>query len=62
MPKTPIRGIRVPEELWLTAQEKAEIEGTTVSAEVVKFLRWYTRGPETTKPPPPGVSRDGGEG
>jgi hypothetical protein len=40
-PKTPIRGVRIPDDLWRSAQDKAAAEGTTVS-EVVRdcLARW----------------------
>ena len=43
-PRTPLRSIRVPDELWRAAQEKAAREGTTVSDAVRGFLaRWVKR-------------------
>lgn len=36
-PATPIRGVRVPDDLWRAAQDKAAAEGRTVS-EVVREL------------------------
>jgi hypothetical protein len=41
-PKTPIRGIRVPDGLWNAAQDRARIEGTNVSAVINAFLRDWT--------------------
>lgn len=40
-PKTPVRGFRVPDELWHAAREKAEAEGTTISAVIQEYLRKY---------------------
>ena len=41
---TPIRGLRIPDDLWSAAQEKAEREGTTVSEVVRAYLsRWVSR-------------------
>lgn len=36
---TPIRTIRVPDEIWEAAREGALEESTTVSAVIVEFLR-----------------------
>ena len=43
-PKTPIRGIRIPDELWHAAQEHAAADGVTVS-EVVRTMlaEWVAR-------------------
>lgn len=45
MPKEPMkqRMIRVPEPLWLAAQERADEKGETVSEAIRKFLKRYTR-------------------
>lgn len=41
---SPIRHVRVPDELWVAAREKAEREGTSVSAVLVGCLRgWLGR-------------------
>ena len=42
-PKTPARAIRVPDELWCRAQERAAERGETVSEAIRKFLERYTR-------------------
>lgn len=43
-PGTPARSVRIPDELWQTALAKAAAKGTSVSAEVVRFLeRWVKR-------------------
>lgn len=39
--KTPIRGIRVPDDLWHAAQEEAAAEGRTVTDVVVGDLHRY---------------------
>lgn len=49
-PKTPVRNVRVAEDLWRDAQRKAADEGTTVSAVVVEALRRYTSSDDA--PPP----------
>lgn len=43
---TPIRTVRVSDELWKAAQERAAERGETVSAVVVRALERYI------KPPP----------
>lgn len=43
MTKTPPRSIRVPDELWRAARERAAAEGTTVSAIVSAALRGTDR-------------------
>lgn len=42
-PKTPIRGIRVPDELWANAQAVAKARGEDVSAEVRASLERYVK-------------------
>lgn len=42
-PKTKIRGIRVPDELWEDAQRVAKARGEDVSAEVRAGLERYVR-------------------
>lgn len=41
MPKTPIRPVRVPDELWQAAQAKAAEKGETVSDAIRRALREY---------------------
>lgn len=41
-PKTPLRAMRIPDELWQAALARAGEEGTTVTAEVQAFLRRWT--------------------
>jgi hypothetical protein len=38
---TPVRAVRVPDELWQTAVAKAEAEGTTVTAVLLDALRRF---------------------
>jgi predicted HicB family RNase H-like nuclease len=40
---TPLRNLRVPDDLWRAAQEKAEREGTTVTAVLVAALTRYVK-------------------
>lgn len=43
MGKTPVRGVRIPDEVWKSAQEAAGRQGTTVSAVINRLLRSWTR-------------------
>lgn len=45
MAPTPIRAVRVPDEVWQAAQAKAEAQGTTVTAVVLAALQRYVRRP-----------------
>jgi len=38
---TPVRAVRVPDDVWKAAQDRAAAEGTTVSAAVLAFLKRY---------------------
>jgi hypothetical protein len=38
---TPIKNVRVPDDVWTAAADRAESEGTTVSAVIVAALREY---------------------
>ncbi len=40
---TPIRAVRIPDEVWQAALEKARAEGTTVTAVVLAALQRYVR-------------------
>lgn len=42
MAKTPLRNVRVSDELWDAAKRKAEAEGTTLTAVIVRALEQYT--------------------
>lgn len=42
-PRTPIRGVRVPTELWEDAQRVAEARGESVSDEVRAGLERYVK-------------------
>jgi predicted HicB family RNase H-like nuclease len=43
MPETTPRAIRVPDDLWAAALAKAQEEGTTVTAIVLKALERYVK-------------------
>ena len=43
MAETTPKAVRVPDDVWQTALEKARAEGTTVTAVVVAALRRYAR-------------------
>lgn len=40
-PKTPARGVRVPNALWLPALDKAQQSGETVTAVLIRALHAY---------------------
>lgn len=40
---TPLRSVRIPDDVWQAAQSKAEREGTTVTAVVLAALQRYVR-------------------
>ena len=46
-PKTPTRTIRVADDLWLSVQKKAALEGVTVTSVIIKALEAYTKKDET---------------
>ena len=48
MGKTPLRAIRVADDIWQAAQSRAEAEGTTVTAVVVASLKRYGSKHRTT--------------
>lgn len=41
MATNPIRAVRVPDDLWRAARQRAESESTTVTAVIVAALRRY---------------------
>ena len=43
MAATPLRNIRVPDDLWAEAQAEAQRRGESVTAAVIKFLRRYVK-------------------
>jgi hypothetical protein len=48
-PKTPVRGLRVDDELWHAAQEKAKAEGRTMTDVLVAYLKRYVATPPRKK-------------
>jgi hypothetical protein len=48
-PKTPVRGIRVDEDLWRAAQAKAEAEGRPLTSVLVAYLKRYVSTPPRKK-------------
>lgn len=44
-PKTPVRGIRVDDDLWRAAQAKAAAEGRTMTDVLVAYLKRYVATP-----------------
>jgi hypothetical protein len=42
-PKTPIRGVRVPDDLWLPAQAKAKDRGEDLSSVIRAALQRYVK-------------------
>lgn len=44
-PATPNRAVRIPDDVWLAALEKARAEGRTVTEVIVTYLRRYISTP-----------------
>lgn len=44
---TPLRSVRVPDDVWQAAQRRAAERGETVSAVIVRALRRYGRSRRT---------------
>lgn len=44
---TPLRNIRVPDDLWQQAKEKAEKDGTNLTEVLVAALARYVRSPHS---------------
>ena len=42
-PKTPVRSVRIPDDVWRAAQAKAAAEGETVTDVVLRALKRYVR-------------------
>ncbi len=43
--KTPLRNIRVPDDLWDAAKQKAQAEGTTLTEVIKRALTRYVTAP-----------------
>lgn len=43
--RTPVRNLRVPEDIWRAAQEKAKAEGRTLTDVLVAYLKRYVSTP-----------------
>ena len=50
--RTPKRNIRVPDEIWQAALDRAAENGETVTAVVVRALKRYAARPRSTPPEP----------
>ncbi len=50
--KTPVRNLRVPDDLWRAAQEKAKAEGRTLTEVIIAYLRRYVSTPSKQKAAP----------
>jgi hypothetical protein len=48
-PKTPVRGIRVDDQLWHAAQEKAKVEERTMTDVLIAYLKRYVATPPRKK-------------
>lgn len=44
-PKTPARGVRVPDDLWRAAKTKAAANGETVTGIIIRALERYVKRP-----------------
>lgn len=42
---TPLRSVRIPDEIWQAAKIEAERRGETVSDAILRFLKRYGRPP-----------------
>lgn len=47
--KTPVRNLRVSDDIWRAAQEKAEAEGRTLTSVLVAYLKRYASTPPRKK-------------
>ncbi len=51
-PKTPARGVRVPDDLWSAAKAQAAARGETVTDAIIRGLRSYVADDSPTVGPP----------
>jgi NRPS condensation-like uncharacterized protein len=42
-PKTPLRSVRIPDDLWAAAKARADERGETVTDAIIRALRRYAR-------------------
>ena len=56
-PKTQHRSIRIPDDVWGAAMDRAREEGTSAGGLVRDLLVWWLRVPGAKLPRRPGVSR-----
>lgn len=47
MPATPVRSIRIPDEVWEELRRRADDRGETITAVVLRALRAYLREHDT---------------
>ena len=47
--KTPVRNLRVPDDIWRAAQEKAKAEDRTLTDVLVAYLKRYVSTPPRKK-------------
>ena len=50
--KTPVRNLRVPDEIWHPALEKARAEGRTLTDVITAYLKRYVSTPPKQPKPP----------
>lgn len=51
--KTPVRNLRVVNEVWHPALDAAREQGNTITDVITQFLRWYLRVPGAKLPERP---------
>lgn len=44
MTRTPPRSVRIPDHIWAAARDRAEREGTTITAVILRALTRYAKG------------------
>lgn len=59
--KTPLRNIRVPDELWAAAKEEAQAEGRSLTDVIVSDLHRYVNGRRRERGAADGESQRSGE-
>lgn len=51
--KTPVRNLRVVDEVWKPALDRAQADGRTITEVITQFLRWWLRIPGAKLPERP---------